>query len=107
MVRFQTRKTENKLIRYLRGKRSLEIQRYLNATHDWIGEREMRTENRRFQWFASIALSCLTTSHLRRQPLTDNRTLQNVARDMLLGVRNQPGTTPIVDTKRVSPVPIW
>lgn len=44
---------------------------YLNVMRDWIGEREMRTESRRFQWFASIALSCLTTSHFRRQPLSD------------------------------------
>ncbi len=29
------------------GKRSLEIQHYLSAMRDWIGEREMRTENRR------------------------------------------------------------
>ena len=64
-------KEREQVIRHLRGKRSLEIQRYLNAMHDWTSEREMGTENRRFQWFASIASSCLTTSHLRRQPLSD------------------------------------
>jgi len=64
------KKEREQVIRHLRGKRSLEIQRYLNTMRDWIGEREMRTENRRFQWFASIALSCLTTSHLRRQPFS-------------------------------------
>jgi len=65
------KKEREQVIRHLRGKRSSEIQHYLKAMRDWIREREMRTENRRFQWFASIALSCLTTSHLRRQPLSD------------------------------------
>jgi hypothetical protein len=69
------KKQREQVIRHLRGKRSLEIQHYLNAMRDWIGEREMRTENRRFQWFASIALSCLATSHLRRQPLSDTEQL--------------------------------
>jgi hypothetical protein len=59
------KKEREQVLRYLRSKRSLEIQRYLNAVRDWIGEREMWTENRRFQRFASIALSCHTTSHLR------------------------------------------
>ena len=43
------KKERQQVIRHPRGKRSLEIQRYPNAMHDWIGEREMRTENRRFQ----------------------------------------------------------
>jgi hypothetical protein len=71
VVRFLNKKQREQVIRRPCGKRSLEIQHYLNAMRDWIGEREMRTENRRFQWFASIALSCLTTSHLRRQLLSD------------------------------------
>jgi hypothetical protein len=37
------KKEREQVKRYQRGKRSLEIQRYLNALHDWIGEREMRT----------------------------------------------------------------
>jgi hypothetical protein len=91
------KKEREQVIRHLRGKRSLEIQRYLNAMQDWIGEREMRTENRRFQWFASIALSCLTTSHLRLQPLSD--TEQHVpAHVCQVRLADQPGTSPFVDT---------
>jgi len=91
------KKEREQVIRHLRSKRSLEIQRYFNAMRDWIGEREMRTENRRFQWFASIALSCLTTSHLRRQPLSD--TEQHVSAHVCkVRLADQPGTTPIVDT---------
>ena len=54
------------MIRHLRGKRSLEIQHYLNAIRDWIGEREMRTENRRFQWFASMVPTIIMLGKLRR-----------------------------------------
>jgi hypothetical protein len=91
------KKRARQRIRYLRSKRSSEIQRYLNAMRDWIGEREMRTENRRFQRFASIALSCLTISHLRRQPLSD--TEQHVpAQVCQVRFADQPGTTPFVDT---------
>jgi len=49
---------------HLRGKRSLEIPHYFYAMCDWIGERETRAENRRFQWFASIALSSWTQGRL-------------------------------------------
>jgi hypothetical protein len=106
VIWFQTRNRREQLIRHLRGKRSLEIQHYLNAMCDWIGEREMRTENRRFQWFASIALSCLTTSHLRRQPLSD--TEQHVpAHVCKVRLADKLGTTPFVETKpfnRTDPV---
>jgi len=91
------KKEREQVIRHLRSKRSLEIQRYFNAMRDWIGEREMRTENRRFQWFASIALSCLTTSHLRRQPLSD--TEQHVSAHVCkVRLADQLGTTPFSDT---------
>ena len=45
---------------HLCGKRSLEIQYYLNAMRDWIGEREMPIENRRFK---VVRLNCLELPH--------------------------------------------
>jgi hypothetical protein len=35
------KKQRGHVIQHLRGKRSLEIQHYLNAMRNWIGEREM------------------------------------------------------------------
>jgi hypothetical protein len=43
------KKQREQVIPYLCSKRSLEIQHNLNAMRDWIGEREMPIENRRFQ----------------------------------------------------------
>jgi len=46
------KKQPEQVIRRPRAVSAREKSHYLNAMRDWIGEREMRTENRRFRWFA-------------------------------------------------------
>jgi hypothetical protein len=43
------KKQREQVIPHLRGKRSLGIQHHLNAMRDWVGDREMPIEDRRFK----------------------------------------------------------